>query len=150
MLRILAVSSPGGVLLDILALEPWLSTGNVEWVSVHAPDTRRKLEGRPVTWLDEVAAERAYTLPAAVIGAFCHMRRSRPDVIVSAGTGVAVAYFVAARLLRIPAVWVETFNIVEAEGRAARICGRLATTTLVHRPARIRAHARSVLVGELY
>jgi len=73
-----------------------------------------------------------------------------PDVIVSAGSGVAVGVFIAARLVGIPALWLETFNIVDRPGIASRVCGRLAAAVLVQRPALLASRPRAVLLGELY
>jgi UDP-N-acetylglucosamine:LPS N-acetylglucosamine transferase len=78
------------------------------------------------------------------------LRRERPDVIISAGTGVAVGVFLAARVLRIPALWLETFNMVDAAGSASKICCRLAALVLVQRPSLVGTRPRAVLIGELY
>jgi UDP-N-acetylglucosamine:LPS N-acetylglucosamine transferase len=86
----------------------------------------------------------------AAIRSLRMLRRDRPDVIISAGTGVAVGVFLAARVLRIPALWLETFNLVDAAGVASKICCRLASAVLVQRPSLVGARPRAVLIGELY
>src|SRR5919108_945290 len=101
--RILLVSSSGGVLLDLLALEPWWSRHEVSWVAVRAEDTAALLTGQRVHWEREQSAHRPIGVLGAVTRSLRILRRERPDVIISAGTGVAVGVFLAARLLRIPA-----------------------------------------------
>jgi UDP-N-acetylglucosamine transferase subunit ALG13 len=101
--RVLLVSSSGGVLLDLLALRPWWQRHDPVWVAVRADDTEVALAGQRVHWQPELSAStRLKVLPAAW-RALRLLRAERPDVIVSAGTGVAVGFFLAARLLRVPA-----------------------------------------------
>lgn len=148
--RALVVSSSGGVLLDVLALRPWWERHDPVWVAVRAPDTEAALAGERVHWQPEQSRGSVLLVLPAVWRAVRLMRQERPDVVVSAGTGVAVAFFVAARLLRIPALWLETFNMTGPAGSASRVCSRLAAAVLVQRPGLVASRRRAVLVGELY
>jgi hypothetical protein len=148
--RVLLVSSSGGVLLDLLALKPWWSRHDASWVAVRAEDTAALLMGQRVHWEREQSAHRPLGVLAAAVRSLRMLRRERPDVIVSSGTGVAVGVFLAARVLRIPALWLETFNLVDAAGVASKVCGRLAAAVLVQRPALVGSRPRAVLIGELY
>jgi UDP-N-acetylglucosamine:LPS N-acetylglucosamine transferase len=148
--RVLLVSSSGGVLPDLLALEPWWGRYDVRWVAVDAADTRELLAGHTVRWAAELAAGRPDRVLAAVPAARSQLRASRVDVVVSAGSGIAVPWFLAARAAGVQAVWVETFNIVDRTGLAARWCARLATQVVVQRPHLLTRHRRAVNVGELW
>jgi len=117
---------------------------------VPAPDTTALLKDQRVHWEPEQSARRPLPMPAAVIRAVRILRAEHPDVIVSAGSGVAVGVFIAARLVGIPALWLETFNIVDRPGIASRVCGKLAAAVLVQRPALLASWPRAVLLGELY
>ena len=101
-------------------------------------------------WAPEQSASRPIGVLKAVGHGLRILGRERPDLIVSAGTGVAVGVFLAARLRRIPTVWLETFNIVGSPGIASRLCGRLAAAVLVQRPSLVGVRPRAVLIGELY
>jgi UDP-N-acetylglucosamine:LPS N-acetylglucosamine transferase len=148
--QVLLVSSSGGVLLDLLALRPWWSQHSTSWVTVRAPDTIALLAGERVQWEREQSAHRPIGVLTAVVRALRILRRERPDLIISAGSGVAVGIFIAARLMRVPALWLETFNIVGAPGVASRMCGRLSAAILVQRPSLAASRPRAVLIGELY
>lgn len=150
MSRVLLVSSSGGVLPDLLALEPWWGRYDVRWVAVDAPDTREVLAGHTVRWTGELSAGRPDRVLAAVPAARSQLRAARVDVVVSAGSGIAVPWFLAARTAGVRAVWVETFNIVDRTGLAARLCARLATQVVVQRPHLLARHRRAVNVGELW
>lgn len=117
---------------------------------MRAPDTETLLAGHRVHWAPERSASRPIGVLASVGRAVRVLRRERPDLIISAGTGVAVGVFLAARLLRVPAVWLETLNIVDSPGIASRLCSRLAAAVLVQRPSLLSVRPRAVLIGELY
>lgn len=148
--RILLVSSSGGVLLDLLALRPWWERHDAAWIAVRAADTEVALAGQRVHWQPELSTRTRLRLLPAAVRAVRILLRERPDVVVSAGTGVAVGVFAAARLLRVPALWLETLNMTGSSGAAARICSRLSAAVLVQRPALLAARRRAVLIGELY
>lgn len=147
---VLLVSSSGGVLLDLLALRPWWAPGPVRWVAVPSEDTRENLRDQDVRWVPELAPERGGALVVALWDALRDLRARRPRVVVSAGSGVALPWFVAARVLGVPALWVETLNVLDRPGLAAQACGRLATSVVVQHPHLLQRHRRCVLVGELY
>lgn len=148
--RVLLVSSSGGVLADLMALRPWWSRYDASWVAVDAEDTRELLAGERVRWTAELSPSRPDKVLAAVPAARAALRRNCVDLVVSAGSGVAVPWFLAARLAGVRAVWVETFNIVDRAGLAARLCARLAGEVVVQRPQLLARHRRAVNVGELW
>ena len=148
--RLLLVSSSGGVLDDLRALGPWWGGLRRRWVAVRASDTEEHLADERVTWVDEPSARSPGGLARAYVDAERDLARHPVDLVVSAGTAVAVPYFVAARRRGIDCWWVETFNMVGAPGHAARVCSRLASRTLVQRPELLADRQRSVLIGELY
>lgn len=148
--HLLLVSSSGGVLLDLLALRPWWEQHRTAWAVVKAEDTQSALLGQCVHWVKERQGNRPY---GAIFGFFEALRilcREKPDLMVSAGSGVAVGFFLAARLLGIPAFWLETFNFICAPGLSSRICSRLSSEVLVQRPSLLEVHPHAVLLGELY
>jgi UDP-N-acetylglucosamine:LPS N-acetylglucosamine transferase len=147
---VLLVSSSGGVLLDLLALRPWWQGHDVTWVAVPAPDTEVALAGQRVHWSGELSAGTKAAVLPATWRALRLLRRERIDIVVSAGTGVAVGFFLAAKLLRVPSLWLETFNMTGPSGTAARVCSRLSSAVLVQRAALLESRPRAVLIGELY
>ena len=147
--HLLVVTSAGGVALDALALAD-AYPGPRRFVAASAVDTTERLAGADVSFRPEPSAARPDRLVVEAVRALLDLRRRRPRLVLSAGTALAVPWFVAARLLGVPSVWIETLNIVESQGRAARICARLSSAVAVQRPDRLARHRRGVLVGELY
>ncbi len=150
MKRVLLVSSSGGVLLELLALRSWWSRHQPIWAAVRAPDTEPVLQDARVHWVPEFSLRRPLGVVAGVARAAGILRRDRISLLVSAGTGAAVPFFVAARLLRVPSFWVTTLNVAGRPGISARICSRLASRVLVQRPEQLAAHRDAFVIGELY
>lgn len=148
--RYMLISSSGGVLLDLLALRPWWSERDVRWVAVRADDTEQVLAGLPVTWVPELRPRHPFAVLSAVLDARRRLRTEGIDAVVSAGSGVAVPWFLAARWCGVPALWLETFNVIGRPGLAARLCARLATSVVVQHPHLLGRHDRAVYIGELY
>lgn len=148
--RVLLVSSSGGVLLDLMAMEPWWARHRASWVAVEAPDTRDLLAGREVVWAPELKPHQPLDVLRATRRARRLLMREGVELVVSAGSGVAVPYFVAARLAGIPAWWVETLNVLQRPGLAARLCARLSALVVVQHPHLLADHPRAVNVGELF
>ena len=148
--RLLMVSSSGGVLLDLLALKPWWQQHQTVWALVEAEDTRTLFEDSVVYWLQECKANTTWRLLRYVILAVGIIRKHKPQFIISSGTGVAIPFFIAAKLLKVNSFWLETFNIMDTPGTASRICASLATEVLVQRPSLKKVYPNAVVIGELY
>ncbi len=148
--RLLLVSSGGGVLLDLLALEGWWSDHDRTWLVVDGPDTRDALAGEDVRHAAELGPRQVLRIPAAVVASWCLLGREQVGCVLTAGSGVAVPVFVAARLRGIPCLWLETRNVLTGPGLAARVGGALASAVLVQHRRLLGRHRRAVHVGELY
>jgi UDP-N-acetylglucosamine:LPS N-acetylglucosamine transferase len=148
--NVLLVSSSGGVLLDLLALEPWLAQHTTNWAVVRAMDTETALSGHQRYWMKERHASWPFGVLAGIIDAIRVLRKVRPDVIISAGSGVAIGFFIAAKIFRITSFWIETFNFIDRPAITGRICCRLADEILVQRRSMLKVHSNAIFIGELY
>jgi len=157
---ILMVSSSGGVLLDLLALRPWWSRHQSIWAVVKAADTLSVFAAAkatvndsvagPVIWIADVAMATVPRLVVSFYQAWKILHRYRPDLIVSAGSGPAIPFFLIARLLGIPTFWLSTLNILYTPGLSARICTLLASRVLLQQPSLLHTHPAGIVIGELY
>jgi len=129
--KALIVASPGGHLLQMLALEPaWRDTERA-WVTLRSPDVEYLLRE------EEVIYGHGPT-PRNVGNFFRNLRLARrvlreqdPDVIVSTGAGLALPFFVLGRLQRRRLVYVESITRVEKLALTGRLVYPLANAFFV-------------------
>lgn len=148
--RILLVSSSGGVLLDLLALKPWWSRYDTIWAAVRAADTESVLAGYRVRWIPDSSIKQPVGVLRGLLRARRIFRKERPNLVLSAGSGPAIPFFLLAFASGIPTFWVSTFNLMSTPGITARICGRLASRVLLQRPSMLEGHPNGIVIGELY
>jgi UDP-N-acetylglucosamine:LPS N-acetylglucosamine transferase len=148
--RILLVSSSGGVLLDLLALEPWWSRYDTVWAVVKAADTEPVLSDQNVRWIRDLSLRRPLGAVLSLAQAWRITRAERPDLIVSAGSGPAIPFFIIARALSLPSFWVSTLNVLATPGISARVCASIASHVLIQQPSLRDAHPHGFVIGELY
>ena len=75
--------------------------------------------------------------------------RERPSLLVSAGAGVAVPFFIAAWLLRIPTVFIEVYDRVDTPTMTGRLCGPFTTRRIVQWQSQLEFYPDASLVGPL-
>ncbi len=145
----LLVSSQGGHLAQLLVLEEWWSADDRVWACPDTPDVRDRLRDERVvttyspTTRNPVNALRNLFLAVRV------MRRERPAIVLSAGAGVAVPFFVVAWLMRVPTVFIEVYDRIDSSTMTGRLCGPFTTRRLVQWPEQLEFYPDAHLVGPL-
>jgi beta-1,4-N-acetylglucosaminyltransferase len=103
--------------------------------------------------IDEVGQGLWKKNPIRVLGTFWRLlgilRRERPNLVISTGAGIAVPGFVAAKLLGIRTVYIESYARIESLSLAGRICYHLADRFLVQHARLIKRLPRAVYAGTL-
>lgn len=148
--RVLFVSSSGGHLSQLLQLRSWWTHHERQWVTFDLPDARSKLEGEILIPAHHPTTRNIRNLLRNVPLAHKVVRDFRPDVIVSNGAGVAVPFFLVARLFGIPTVYLEVYDRIDSRTMTGRLCAPLASLFLVQWPEQQALYPSSVLVGPLY
>jgi UDP-N-acetylglucosamine:LPS N-acetylglucosamine transferase len=141
------VCSSGGHLAQLAALAPWSERHRRRWVCFDTPDAVGVLRGEEVTWAHHPTTRNALNLVRNVALAWRDLRRRRPDVVVSTGAGVAVPFFVVARLLGIPTVFLEVYDRLDTPTLTGRLCRPFATAMLVQWEEQRRLYRGAEVVG---
>lgn len=147
--HVLFVCSSGGHLAHLLRLEPWWGRHRRTWVTFDKPDARSLLEGETVLWAHHPTTRNIPNLLRNTALSVRQMVRLRPDMVVSSGAGVALPFFVLARLMRIPTVYVEVFDRIDSRTLTGRLCRPLSSRFLVQWPEQQALYPGSVLIGPL-
>lgn len=147
--HVVLVCSSGGHLAQLLALRPWWAERRRTWVTFDKPDARSQLVGEHVVHAFSPTTRHLGNLLRNSWLALRVLPRERPDLVVSTGAAVAVPFFVVAKLLGIPTVYVEVFDRVDSRTVTGRMCRPLSTRFLVQWPCQQRLYPGSRVVGTL-
>ena len=145
----LLVSTQGGHLAHLLALRAWWEGQDRLWVCPDTPDVVDRLAGERVVRSYSPTTRNLPNLLRNCVLALRLVRRERPSVVVSAGAGVAVPFFVAAWLLRIPTVFIEVYDRVDTPTLTGRLCGPFTTRRIVQWRSQLEFYPDARLVGPL-
>lgn len=149
MTNALLVGSSGGHLAQLFALRPWWAGQDRTWVTFRTPDAESLLEGERTVWAYHPTTRNVPNLIRNTLLAVRLLRRSRPDVVISTGAAVAFPFFVLARLMRIPTVYIEVYDRIDTPTLTARLCRPFSTLFLVQWEEQRRFARDAVVVGHL-
>ncbi|MEO6987761.1 MAG: UDP-N-acetylglucosamine--LPS N-acetylglucosamine transferase [Aquihabitans sp.] len=147
--HVLLVGSSGGHLAQLMRLEGWWHQHARTWVTFDKPDALSLLAGEDVVWAHHPTTRNAANLLRNLRLAARELKRIRPDVVISTGAGVAVPFFVLARLRRIPTVYVEVFDRIDSPTLTGRLCRPFTTRFCVQWPEQQALYRRSHVIGPL-
>ena len=141
------VGSSGGHLAQLLSLEPWWSTWRRTWVTFETRDATSLLLGERTIWAHHPTTRNLKNLLLNAVLAVRLLRHDRPDVLVSTGAGVALPFFVVARLLRIPTLYIEVYDRIDSATLTGRLCRPFTTTMCVQWEEQLVMYPRARVIG---
>ena len=147
--RVLLVCSSGGHLAQLHRLDGWWRDQDRAWVTFPGADAERLLADEAVYWAYHPTTRNALNAVRNTWLAWRLLRRLRPEVVVSNGAGVAVPFFVLARLLGIRTVFVEVYDRIDSTTLTGRLCAPLSDLFLVQWPEQQLLYPRSTVLGRL-
>lgn len=146
---VLLVSSNGGHLAQLIALNAWWSSRRRTWVTFDTPDATSQLGGEAVVAAHHPTTRHVGNLLRNVVLARRVLRQVRPDLVVSTGAAVALPFFVLARLRGIPTVYIEVYDRVDSTTMTGRLCLPFTSRFLVQSASQQRLYRGSVVLGRL-
>lgn len=148
-MRLLFVSSSGGHLAQLYHLRPWWERHERAWVTFRKPDAVSLLRGERVAWGHHPTtrnvpnALRNLRLAARIVPRF------HPDVVISSGAGIALPFFIVARLYGVRTVYLEVYDRIESRTLTGRLCYPLSDLFALQWEEQKRLYPRGVVVGPL-
>jgi UDP-N-acetylglucosamine:LPS N-acetylglucosamine transferase len=143
------VGSSGGHLAQLQTVAPLWDVEHRSYVTFDTDDALSLLTGEQVTWAHHPTTRNLRNLVRNSALAVRELRRRRPDVVVSTGAAVAFPFFLAARAMRIPTVYVEVYDRIDSPTLTGRLCRPLTTLFCVQWPEQTAFYKKSQLVGSL-
>ena len=147
--RVLFAVSSGGHLAQAITLEPWWRNLERLWVTFDTPDAVSVLAEEQTVWAYHPTTRNIPNLLRNSWLAWKVMRRYHADIVISTGAGVALPFFVLARLKRIPTCYIEVYDRVNTPTLTGRLCRPFSDLFLVQWPEQLDLYKGSVLVGRL-
>jgi beta-1,4-N-acetylglucosaminyltransferase len=144
------VCSSGGHLAQLYRLRGWWEDHERLWVTFDTPDATSLLATERVNWAHHPTTRNLRNAVRNLALAWRFLRRERPDVVVSDGAGVAVPFFVAARILGIKTVYVEVYDRIDTRTMAGKLCYPLSDLFCVQWEEQQRLYPRARLIGTLF
>ena len=148
-MKILFVSSSGGHLLQLHKLDGWWRKHERLWVTFDTADAVSMLEGEDAVWAFRPTTRNLRNLVRNSLLAWRVLRRFRPTIVVSTGAGVAVPFFVLARLHRIKTVYVEVYDRIDLPTLTGRLCYPFSDLFLLQWEEQRRFYPKGHLIGRL-
>ena len=148
-MKAVLVCSSGGHLAQLHRLQPWWSAHERIWVTFATADATSLLADEETVW---AAHPTTRNLPNALRNlrlAWRVLRSKRPDVVVSDGAGVAVPFFLIAKVLGISTVYLEVVDRIDTRTLTGRLVYPIADVFCVQWPEQVRLYPRAVEVGAL-
>ena len=149
MARLMFVGSSGGHLAQMLGMRAWWAEHERSWVTFDTPDALSALEGEKTYLAYHPTTRNPYNALRNLVLSVKVLRAERPDVVVSTGAGVAFPFFITARLLRIPTVYVEVYDRIDTRTLTGRLCRPLSSLFCVQWEEQLASYPDAHVIGPL-
>lgn len=149
-MRLLLACSNGGHLVQLHVLDQWWRSHERHWVCFDTPQARELLAGEATTWAYHPTTRNVPNLVRNLLLAFRVLRRERPDVVVSTGAGVAVPFFLLARLFGARTAYLEVYDRIDTPTLTGRLCAPLSSVFLLQWPEQQAVYPRGIVVGPVF
>lgn len=143
------VGSSGGHLAQLCALESWYRRHDALFVTFRTPDALSRLQTERVEWAYHPTTRSLKNLVRNTGLAARLIWRERPDVILSAGAGVALPFFVIGRLFGAVTVYVEVIDRLDTTTLTGRLCRPFTSVFCVQWPEQEKLYRGAVDIGRL-
>jgi UDP-N-acetylglucosamine:LPS N-acetylglucosamine transferase len=145
--KILLVCNPGGHFATMQSLRKFWSAHQREWVTYERFDTLQLRDKEQVHWVIKQEAREVWRAFANFGKALAILRRSRPELIVSTGAGLAVPFVLAGKLLGIKSVFIESISRAEDLSMSGKLIYNLVDELYVQWPECTVRYPRARYMG---
>lgn len=143
------MGSSGGHLAQLLVLASLWRPADRHWVTFETTDAESILAAESIDWAFFPTTRNVPNLVRNTGLAWKVLRQQRPDVVISTGAGVALPFFVLARLMRVPTVYVEVYDRIDSATLTGRLCRPFTSLFLVQWEEQKVFYKNAVVIGGL-
>jgi UDP-N-acetylglucosamine:LPS N-acetylglucosamine transferase len=147
---VLLVASPGGHLLQLLALQPAWRDFSTAWVTLDRADARSLLQQERVYFACGPTNRSIRNLIRNLRVARQLLRRLRPRVVITTGAGVAVPFAWFAHLAGARVIYVESLSRIDNASMSLRLISPVADRIYGQWPEFAEAVPRARFAGSVF
>ena len=148
-MKVLIACSAGGHLAQMLQLEPWYRSHDVQWVTFRLPDAVGALEDQQTVWGFHPTTRNIGNLVRNTWLAARIVATGRPHLVVSSGAGIAVPFFWIGKLFGAKTVYVEVVDRVDTRTMTARLVSPVTDLFVAQVASQLQLFRGSYLIGRL-
>ncbi|WP_431711836.1 UDP-N-acetylglucosamine--LPS N-acetylglucosamine transferase [Glutamicibacter uratoxydans] len=119
------------------------------WVTFDTPDAISALRGERVHWAYHPTTRNPLNALRNFLLSIKLLRVERPEAIISTGAGVALPFFLTAKLMRIPTAYVEVYDRIDSQTLTGKLCRPLASIFCVQWEEQLKHYPGAVVIGPL-
>lgn len=146
-MKLLLVCNPGGHFSTMMGLKNFWSAYSREWVTYPKFDTQTLLGKEVVYWVEMQEARMWQKACRNFIKALIILRKSRPDLLVCTGAGLAVPFIFASKLYGIKTVFIESISRSSQLSLSGRIVYNLVDEFYVQWPECVERYPKAQYRG---
>jgi beta-1,4-N-acetylglucosaminyltransferase len=109
-MKLLLVCNPGGHFSTMMGLKELWSKHQREWVTYSRADTEKLRGEEEVHWVIKQEARKTGSTLVNFWKALWILHKSRPDLVISTGSSLAVPFIFASKLFGIKTIFVESIS----------------------------------------
>lgn len=143
------VGSSGGHLAQMLSMSAWWKDQQRSWVTFDTPDAVSALRGEQVYWAHHPTTRNPLNAWRNLLLSIKVLRAERPEAIISTGAGVALPFFITAKLMGIPTAYVEVYDRIDSQTLTGKLCRPLASLFCVQWEEQLEHYPGAVVIGPL-
>ena len=148
-MKLCLVSSSGGHLFHLDLLKPYWSKYDRFWVASKKEDALSLLKDEQVYWAYYPTPRNIKNLIRNTFLAFKVLWKERPDVIVSAGSGVAVPFFYVGKLFGCTLVFVEVYDRISSPTMSGKLIHPIADLFVIQWEEQRAFYPKGQLLGQI-
>lgn len=146
---VLLVCSSGGHLAQLYNLRSWWERFDRVWVTFDTPDATSLLSDERVIPAFHPTTRNVANLLRNLKLAWRTIGRERPALVVSTGAGVAVPFFLVARLRGARTAYIEVFDRIDSATLTGRLCYPLSDVFALQWPEQREVYRKGAVIGPL-
>ena len=146
---VLLVCSSGGHLAQLYNLKPWWERFDRVWVTFETSDATSLLSDERVIPAFHPTTRNVVNLIRNLGLAWRTVGRIRPGIVVSTGAGVAVPFFLIAKLRGAKTAYIEVFDRIDSATLTGRLCYPFSDVFALQWPEQRQIYRKGVVIGPL-